>query len=510
MKIQSINSFNYVQKSAYVTNPKLKENSTVERNNQEENLLKDTTYNSAFINFRAKPPKISLDEKLTSIFFNNFSEGDAILLGRNFDQVVAGLKRNAREFDTMLDRLFFIKDSGLAVPLAIIKINDEFTQVHNIGKKDVLIVRPSCTKTLEPHQKTLINDGDIIINNRRNIPISFEDNGVEYDPLKMVDKTFSFQPTKINTIENFNIKMVERISNDESDEVKKSVEVVKNQPVNDKKTFKDVGGLDNVIKSLKKEIVYPINFPYAYKDKQINKGFVLYGPPGTGKTHIATALANEVNAKFIELNGLEMEDSLVGQSEKNWRKLFDEAKKNQPCVLFIDEIDAVAKKRSGKDVYGDKVVNQLLTLIGKNQEENDKVFIIGATNMMENLDPAITRAKRLSRLIEIPPPDEKGLSQIFDIQTRKIALDKNVDKTFLISEFAKRKFTGADTSEIIANAHNNSWERAGIYEKMENNSLTEDDITETLITQEDFLKALKEYRPELNKNNRNSIGFKKQ
>jgi hypothetical protein len=159
MKIQSINSFNYVQKSAYVTNPKLKENSTVERNNQEENLLKDTTYNSAFINFRAKPPKISLDEKLTSIFFNNFSEGDAILLGRNFDQVVAGLKRNAREFDTMLDRLFFIKDSGLAVPLAIIKINDEFTQVHNIGKKDVLIVRPSCTKTLEPHQKTLINDG---------------------------------------------------------------------------------------------------------------------------------------------------------------------------------------------------------------------------------------------------------------------------------------------------------------------------------------------------------------
>ena len=163
MKIQSINTISYVQKNAFVSNPNLKKDVAVVEDNRE-NLLKDYTHNNVFINFKAKPPKISLDEKLTSIFVNNFSEGDAILLGRNFEQVVTGLKRNAREFDTMLDRLFFIKDSGLSVPLAIIKVNDEFTQLHNLGKKDILVVRPTCTKTLEPYRKTIINNNITIIN----------------------------------------------------------------------------------------------------------------------------------------------------------------------------------------------------------------------------------------------------------------------------------------------------------------------------------------------------------
>ena len=512
MRIQSINNINSAYNYAYTSNSKIKEQNPNQTTNPEI-LLRDITHNSSLINFCAKKtplnPKYSLDEKLTSIFVNNFFEGDAILIGRNFDQVTSGLKRNAKEFDTMLDRLFFVKDSGISVPLAIIKINDEFTHIHNIGKKDILIVRPSCTKTLQPYSKTIINDGDVIINNRRNIPISFEDNGIEYDQLKLIDKTFSFQPTKINTIENFNIKMVERIVNNETDELNQTTELLKTKPIPNKTTFDDVGGLDSVIDRLKKEIVYPVKFPYAYKNKKVNHGFLFSGPPGTGKTHLANALSNEVNGKFISLNGLEMSDQFVGQTEKNWRKLFEEAKANGPSIIFIDEIDAVARKRTGRDVHGDKVVNQLLTLIGDVNTKNENLFIIGATNLVEMLDPAIIRPGRLSKIIEINPPDKNGLEQIFNIKTKNITLDENLDKQGLLKVFSDRKFTGADIEEIIGDAHNKSWERYGIYEKMENETLCDEDIKDVIVTQEDFDKALKNYRPEITKNKIKPIGFKK-
>lgn len=116
--------------------------------------------------------------------------------------------------------------------------------------------------------------------------------------------------------------------------------------------------------------MFPMKYPEAYKGRMISHGTILYGPPGTGKTLIAQALANESDANFIKLNGLEMSSCWVGQSEKNWRNLFEKAKKNQPCIIFVDEFDAVAKNRGeAQGRHDDKVVNQLLTLISDIEKE---------------------------------------------------------------------------------------------------------------------------------------------
>ena len=128
-------------------------------------------------------------------------------------------------------------------------------------------------------------------------------------------------------------------------------------------TFAQVGGMSKLKDALKKDIIYPLRYPDAYENVDLNRGFILYGPPGTGKTHIVRALANEAEANFIGLNGLDLESKWVGESEANWRQLFEEAKANQPTIIFLDEFDAVARSRDSKDEYGNKVVNQILTLM---------------------------------------------------------------------------------------------------------------------------------------------------
>ena len=150
-------------------------------------------------------------------------------------------------------------------------------------------------------------------------------------------------------------------------------------------TFEQVGGLQELKTSLKKDVIYPIRYPEAYEGMELNHGFILYGPPGTGKTHIARALANEAGANFISLNGLDLESKWVGESEANWRNLFEEAKENQPTIIFVDEFDAVARKRDSRDVYGDKVVNQILTLMTDIDNENADVYVVAPQTTIKHL-----------------------------------------------------------------------------------------------------------------------------
>lgn len=508
MKIQSITRVNYPVLSCYRKNYISTSPEQPKVQTFDDRVLKDLTHNKISINFTSslpvKPQKLSLDEKLSFLFRNELTDGDLVVVAKNLEQVKKVLKKNIKSFDNLLDRIFFIKDSGLSVPLAFNICKDVFTFVYNLGDKNILVATERDTKTLPAGGNLLIGQDDVIINNKRTISIDFEQNKEDIDLLSAVDNFFYFVPSRQKNTENFNLSIIERIS--------ETKELINEEvPQSSKKlSFKDVGGLDDVIKQLKKGIVYPIKKPFAFKNSTLNHGFLFYGPPGTGKTLLGKALANEINAAYIELNGLEMEDSLVGISEKNWRKLFENAKANQPCVLFIDEFDAVAKVRNGKDVHGDKVVNQILTLITDVDTNNDQVFIIAATNMPEKLDPAIVRPGRIGKHIEIPAPNVEGLSQIFDIHSRAQNLDENLDKDVLIEEFSKKKFTGADVRAILSDAQEKAWERLGIYEKMEDDSLTPEDIEKVVINQEDFRKALDEFVPVTKKNNRNPIGFNKQ
>ncbi|GJN21724.1 hypothetical protein PR202_gb09232 [Eleusine coracana subsp. coracana] len=200
----------------------------------------------------------------------------------------------------------------------------------------------------------------------------------------------------------------------------------------------------------------PLRHPQLFKSIGVKppKGILMYGPPGSGKTLIARAVANETGAFFLVINGPEIMSKMAGESESNLRKAFEEAEKNAPSIIFIDEIDSIAPKRRGGSAgdaggAGDRVLNQLLTeMDGMNAKKT--VFIIGATNRPDIIDSALLRPGRLDQLIYIPLPDEASRLQIFKACLRKSPLAGNVDLATLAKFTAG--FSGADITEICQRA----------------------------------------------------------
>jgi len=180
------------------------------------------------------------------------------------------------------------------------------------------------------------------------------------------------------------------------------------------------------------------------------KGVLLYGPPGTGKTLLAKAVANETNANFIAINGPELMSKWYGESEKNLREVFEEAEKNAPSIIFIDEIDAIAPKR--EESYGEverRVVSQLLTMMD-GLKTRGKVVVIGATNRVNAIDPALRRPGRFDREIEIGVPNKEGRLDILKIHSRNMPLSKSVN----LKELAgiTHGFVGADLEALAREA----------------------------------------------------------
>lgn len=219
--------------------------------------------------------------------------------------------------------------------------------------------------------------------------------------------------------------------------------------------WEDVGGLEDV----KRELHETVQYPVEHADKYIkfgmspSKGVLFYGPPGCGKTLLAKAIANEAGANFISIKGPELLTQWFGESEANVRELFDKARAASPCILMFDEMDSIAKTRGsgqgGSSEAGDRVINQILTEIdGVGARKN--VFVIGATNRPDILDPAVIRPGRLDQLIYIPLPDFKSRLAIFQASLRKAPLDPEVDMEVLAR--STHGFSGADISEICTTA----------------------------------------------------------
>uniref|UniRef100_A0A671U5G1 AFG3-like AAA ATPase 1 n=1 Tax=Sparus aurata TaxID=8175 RepID=A0A671U5G1_SPAAU len=222
--------------------------------------------------------------------------------------------------------------------------------------------------------------------------------------------------------------------------------------------FKDVAGCEEA----KLEILEFVNFlknPQQYQDlgAKIPKGAVLSGPPGTGKTLLAKATAGEANVPFITVNGSEFLEMFVGVGPARVRDMFSMARKNAPCILFIDEIDAVGRKRGGGNFGGqseqENTLNQLLVeMDGFNTATN--VVVLAGTNRPDILDPALMRPGRFDRQIYIGPPDIKGRASIFKVHLRPIKLDPNMDKDVLARKMAAATpgFTGADIANVCNEA----------------------------------------------------------
>ncbi|KAM1259495.1 hypothetical protein ACFX2J_038803 [Malus domestica] len=209
------------------------------------------------------------------------------------------------------------------------------------------------------------------------------------------------------------------------------------------------------VKYGKKTIKLPVEHPEMFEKFGMSpsKGVLFYGPPGCGKTLLAKAIANECQANFISIKGPELLTMWFGESEANVREIFDKARQSAPCVLFFDELDSIATQR-GNSVgdaggAGDRVLNQLLTeMDGMNAKKT--VFVIGATNRPDIIDPALLRPGRLDQLIYIPLPDEASRLQIFKACLRKSPISKDIDLAALARY--TRGFSGADITEICQRA----------------------------------------------------------
>ncbi len=217
--------------------------------------------------------------------------------------------------------------------------------------------------------------------------------------------------------------------------------------------WSDIGDLTEAKQELKEAVEWPLKYPDMFDRMGIRppKGILLYGPPGTGKTLLAKAVANESGANFIAVKGPELLSKWVGESEKGIREIFRKARQVAPCVIFFDEIDALAPRRGlyeGSHVT-ESVVNQLLTEMD-GIEDMRGVVVIAATNRPDLIDPGLLRPGRFDRLILVPAPDEKGRLEILKVHTRKVPLAKDVNLEKIAKE--AENFSGADIEALVREA----------------------------------------------------------
>jgi len=264
-------------------------------------------------------------------------------------------------------------------------------------------------------------------------------------------------------------------------------------------TYEDIGGLKEELMKVREMIELPLKHAELFERLGIDppKGVLLYGPPGTGKTLIAKAVANEAGANFSSIQGPEIMSKYYGQSEERLREKFEEAQKNAPSVLFIDELDSIAPKR--EEVTGEverRVVAQLLTLMD-GLSGRGQVIVIGATNRDEAIDPALRRPGRFDREIEIGVPHRDGRKEVLQIHTRGMPIDGSEEaRDSLLGELADvtHGFVGADLAALAREAAMKALRRYLPDLDLEK-PIPADTLEKMRVTAEDFKNALKEVEP---------------
>jgi transitional endoplasmic reticulum ATPase len=262
-------------------------------------------------------------------------------------------------------------------------------------------------------------------------------------------------------------------------------------------TYEDIGGLSEIVPKIREMIEVPLRRPEIFERLGVEppKGVLLHGSPGTGKTLIAKAVANEAGAHFISLAGPEIFSKWYGQTEQNLRKVFDEAEKSAPSIIFIDEIDAIAPKR--EQVTGEverRTVSQLLTLMD-GLKSRGRVIVIAATNRVNSLDPALRRTGRFDREIEVPVPDKKGRKEILQIHSRYMPLEKDIDLDNLAD--VTHGYVGADIAGLAKEAAMHALRRVipTISSLKEDEPIPKDVLEKLKVKKEDFNYALRIVQP---------------
>ncbi|WP_151953960.1 CDC48 family AAA ATPase [Sphingomonas sp. EC-HK361] len=260
-------------------------------------------------------------------------------------------------------------------------------------------------------------------------------------------------------------------------------------------TYDDIGGMAQTIDQLREMVELPLRYPELFQRLGVDppKGVLLHGPPGTGKTRLARAVANESDAQFFLINGPEIMGSAYGESEQRLRSVFEEAAKNAPSIVFIDEIDSIAPKRGQVSGEAEKrVVAQLLTLMD-GLEARANLVVIAATNRPEAIDEALRRPGRFDREIIVGVPDERGRREILGIHARGMPLGDKVD----LDELARMTFgfVGADIAALAREAAIEAVRRIMPKLNLEERTIPPEVLDTLAVTREDFMDALKRVQP---------------
>src|ERR687891_609042 len=260
-------------------------------------------------------------------------------------------------------------------------------------------------------------------------------------------------------------------------------------------TYEDIGGLGDAVERVREMIELPLRHPELFKRLGVEapKGVLLHGPPGTGKTLLAKAVANETNANFYTIGGPEIMSKYYGESEERLRNVFQQAEKNAPSIIFIDEIDSIAPKRA--EVTGEverRIVAQLLSLMD-GMSTRGKVVVIGATNRINAVDEALRRPGRFDREIEIGVPDRKGRLEILQIHTRGMPLAKDVNLEKLAD--ITHGYVGADLHALTREAGLGALRRVLPEVDLTSESIPAETLRKIIVTMLDFMDVVREMEP---------------
>lgn len=493
MKINPIINRNFIQ-----INPLKNKQQNSEPNTTTTNPLSASdSYGKSLVSFRSdkaelvkKINQIPLQEKFWSLV-NKLELGEGLVLAKdlkNFKDKFIEFNKKAPLYFT---KLTFLVEPKLEQNLFLMN-NPSGLILHNLNDEPMLIngfesVFPYTSREME------MDDKIRMIGHWTSIFSEPHCEGILKDNAELFSKTYDFRKKLKDGIASLNKSFIEEVVNPPR------------KTTNDKLTFAQVGGQDEAIEALVENFLLPIKNPKAFPGLMLCRGAILYGPPGTGKSLLAQALISEAGFSAFEMAGTEFSAKYVGESEKNCRELFERAVEAQPSIVFIDEIDALGKARGGSDEHGDKLLNQFLSCMSNIEKNKDKVFFIGATNRLEDLDKALTRGGRFDLMVECKAPDIKGTIDILNIHVVEKFIDKSFDKEKIAKKMVSKSMTGADIALIVRRAHINALRRTGIYQSMLENRFSEEMMNYFTITEADFEKAIAEFNSNIKK--RNPIGY---
>src|SRR6056297_1850341 len=388
----------------------------------------------------------------------------------------------------------------------VVRIDGQLRQEANVGiddrvtveKADVSVAK-SVTVALPQNLRVRGNVGPMIRNNLsgqavtqgQTVPVSFglgplSSMSGQKIPLRIAETNPSGTVVVTDSTEiQVSEKPAEQIREGEGAPERESPDV----------TYEDIGGLDNELEQVREMIELPMRHPELFQQLGIEppKGVLLHGPPGTGKTLMAKAVANEIDAYFTTISGPEIMSKYYGESEEQLREVFDEASENSPAIVFIDEIDSIAPKRG--ETQGDverRVVAQLLSLMD-GLEERGQVIVIGATNRVDAIDPALRRGGRFDREIEIGVPDKEGRKEILQVHTRGMPLSEEIG----LDSYAENThgFVGADLASLTKESAMNALRRIRPELDLESEEIDAEVLEKLEITDGDFKDAMKGIEP---------------